>query len=73
MNKNKRLKIGLFIDNFYPAIDGVVIAVDNIARELSENNDVVYFTGIATLENGMIEQITQGYYFEKDDDGNYKC
>ena len=31
MNKNKRLKIGLFIDNFYPAIDGVVIAVDNIA------------------------------------------
>lgn len=41
MNKNKRLKIGLFIDNFYPAIDGVVIAVDNIARELSENNDVV--------------------------------
>lgn len=39
--KKKRLKIGLFIDNFYPAIDGVVIAVDNIARELSENNDVI--------------------------------
>lgn len=51
MNKNKRLKIGLFIDNFYPAIDGVVIAVDNIARELSENNDVVYFTGKVTDRN----------------------
>lgn len=35
---------------------------------------VIYFTGTATLENGMIEQITQGYYFEKDEnDGNYKC
>lgn len=51
MNKNKRLKIGLFIDNFYPAIDGVVIAVDNIARKLSENNDVVYFTGKVTDRN----------------------
>ena len=51
MTKNKRLKIGLFIDNFYPAIDGVVIAVDNIARELSENNDVVYFTGKVTDRN----------------------
>lgn len=37
----KRLKIGLFIDNFYPAIDGVVIAVDNLAKELSKYNDVV--------------------------------
>lgn len=37
----KRLKIGLFIDTFYPAIDGVVIAVDNLALELSKYNDVV--------------------------------
>ena len=29
----------------------VVIAVDNIARELSENNDVVYFTGKVTDRN----------------------
>lgn len=35
---------------------------------------VVYFTGTAVLEGGSIGQVTQGYYFEKDNnDGNYKC
>lgn len=41
MKKGNRLKIGIFIDNFFPSIDGVVIAVDNLAKELSEYNDVV--------------------------------
>ena len=40
MNK-KRLKIGLFLDSFFPAIDGVVNVVDNLAKELSKYNDVV--------------------------------
>lgn len=34
---------------------------------------VIYFTGAAVLEGGAIGQITQGYYFEKDDNDNYKC
>ena len=35
---------------------------------------VIYFTGTAVLAGGVIGQITQGYYFEKDEnDGNYKC
>lgn len=38
---NKRLKIGLFLDSFFPAIDGVVNVVDNLAKELSKYNDVV--------------------------------
>lgn len=38
---NKRLKIGLFLDSFFPAIDGVVNVVDNLAKELSIYNDVV--------------------------------
>ncbi len=37
----KRMKIGLFIDSFFPAIDGVNMAVDNLAKELSEYSDVV--------------------------------
>lgn len=41
MNNKKRLKIGLFIDNFFPNIDGVVLVVDNLAKELSKDNDVV--------------------------------
>lgn len=40
MNK-KRLKIGLFLDSFFPNIDGVVNVVDNLAKELSKYNDVV--------------------------------
>ena len=36
----KRLKIGLFLDNFYPHTDGVVVVVDNLARRLSKDNDV---------------------------------
>ena len=36
----KRLKIGIFLDNYYPSIDGVVLVVDNLAKELSKFNDV---------------------------------
>ena len=41
MNLKKRLKIGIFIDNFYPTIDGVVLVVDNLAKMLAKFNDVV--------------------------------
>lgn len=40
MDENKRLKIGIFLDSFYPAIDGVVVVVDNLAKTLSKFNDV---------------------------------
>ena len=36
----KRLKIGIFMDSFYPAVDGVVLVVDNLCKELSKYNDV---------------------------------
>ena len=42
--QNKRLKIGLFIDTFFPMVDGVVMVVDNYAKRLSENHDVTVFT-----------------------------
>lgn len=37
----RRLKIGIFMDSFYPTIDGVVLVIDNLAKELSKYNDVV--------------------------------
>ena len=40
MSKNKRLKIGIFMDSFYPAIDGVVVVIDNLAKMLAKKNDV---------------------------------
>lgn len=40
---NKRIKIGLFIDTFYPMIDGVVSVVDNYAKRLINYGDVTVF------------------------------
>lgn len=37
----RKLKIGIFIDNYYPTIDGVVVVVDNYAKELSKIAEVV--------------------------------
>lgn len=42
----KRLKIGLFIDTFFPMIDGVVMVVDNYARRLAKFNDVTVFAPV---------------------------
>lgn len=39
----KRLHIGLFIDTFFPMIDGVVMVVDNYARRMQETADVTVF------------------------------
>lgn len=39
--KKKRMKVGLFIDNYYPNIDGVTMVVDNLARCLIKYADVV--------------------------------
>lgn len=46
-NENKtenRLKIGMFVDTFFPMVDGVVMVVDNYARRLSKYCDVTVFT-----------------------------
>ncbi len=40
MLPKKKIKIGIFIDNYYPTVDGVVVVVDNYARELSKIADV---------------------------------
>ncbi len=41
--EEKRLKIGLFNDTFFPMVDGVVMVVDNYAKRLSKYCDVVVF------------------------------
>ncbi len=39
----KKLNVGLFIDTFYPMIDGVVMVVDNYAKKLSKYANVTVF------------------------------
>ncbi|NCB48049.1 MAG: glycosyltransferase [Clostridia bacterium] len=41
--ETKKLKIGLFIDVFYPMVDGVIVVVDNYARRLCKFADVTVF------------------------------
>ncbi|PKK97155.1 MAG: hypothetical protein CVV58_02670 [Tenericutes bacterium HGW-Tenericutes-3] len=43
MNEEKKMTIGLFIDVFYPMVDGVVVVVDNYAKQLSQNANVIVF------------------------------
>jgi len=40
---DKKLKIGLFIDTYYPMIDGVVSVVDNYAKRLANKAEVTVF------------------------------
>ena len=37
------MRIGLFIDTFYPMVDGVINVVDNYARELLNYGEVTVF------------------------------
>lgn len=39
----KKITIGLFIDSYYPMIDGVFMVVDNYAKRLSKYADVIVF------------------------------
>ena len=42
MRKNK-ITVGLFVDNFYPMTDGVVMVVDNYAKRLAKRCNVIVF------------------------------
>ena len=58
MKDRKRLKIGIFLDNFYPTIDGVVLVVDNLAKMLSKFNDVIV---VVPYSNSIDEDFLRPY------------
>lgn len=45
-----RIRIGIFIDTFFPMIDGVIMAVDNYAKYLSVSADVTVFTTVVARD-----------------------
>lgn len=47
----KKLNIGLFIDTFYPMIDGVINVVDNYARRLNKIANVTVFAPKSRYNN----------------------
>lgn len=50
----KRLRIALFIDTYFPMIDGVVMVVDNYAKRLQEFADVTVFC--PTVDKGFRDE-----------------
>ncbi len=44
------MRIGIFIDTYFPMIDGVVMCVDNYARYLSQHAEVTVFTTVVDRE-----------------------
>ncbi|MBN2300167.1 MAG: glycosyltransferase [Acholeplasmataceae bacterium] len=42
IDKNK-ITIGLFVDSFFPMVDGVVVVVDNYAKQLSQKANIIVF------------------------------
>lgn len=43
MTEVKRITIGLFVDAFYPMVDGVIVVVDNYAKQLAKKANVIVF------------------------------
>ena len=58
MKENRRLKIGIFMDSFYPAVDGVVVVIDNLAKMLAKFNDV---TVVVPETSSMNEDFERPY------------
>lgn len=48
--KSRALRIGIFIDTYFPMIDGVIMAVDNYARYLSQYAEVTVFTTVVNRD-----------------------
>ena len=54
----RKLKIGIFLDSYYPAVDGVVLVVDNLATCLAKYN---YVTVVIPYTTSVDEDINKPY------------
>lgn len=53
---NKKLKIGVFIDVFYPMLDGVIMVADNYATRLSKHADITVFAPKARRKTKEVDK-----------------
>ena len=56
---HKEYKIGLFIDSFFPILDGVIVSIDAVAKQLCKLADVTIFT--AAPPDGKYDDSNLGY------------
>ena len=49
--EQEKLKVGLFIDTYFPTIDGVIVVVDNYAKQLNKKEDISAFVAAPGKES----------------------
>ena len=64
-DENRKMNIGLFVDSFFPMIDGVVNVVDNYAKRLCKFANVTVFT-TAPRDKNVVESLDNLLQFEED-------
>lgn len=67
-NNKDNLKVGLFIDSYFPTIDGVIVVVDNYAKQLASkgNNVFVAAPGKQADNNGLDYQVLRSFQIKSD-------
>ena len=55
----KRLTVGLFMDSYFPMIDGVTMVMDNYAKRLGKYGDVIVF--VPDISKGTFDDSKLGY------------
>ena len=55
----KRLTVGLFMDSYFPMIDGVTMVMDNYAKRLGKYGDVIVF--VPDVSHGTFDDTKLGY------------
>ena len=67
-NGNGKLTVAIFIDAFFPNLDGVVMVVDNLAKRLKEKCNVVVFApkdkGITVIRDYLVIGV-KSFFFKK--------
>ena len=58
---DKKITIGLFIDTFYPMVDGVITVVDNYAKRLSKYANVYVFAPSVKVNGNKFDDTTLDY------------
>lgn len=48
--KDKKLKLGMFMDSYFPMVDGVIVVVDNYAKNLIASQKMDVFVGVPGKE-----------------------
>ena len=62
-----KIKVGLFVDTFYPMVDGVIRVVDNYARRLKDKCNVTVYAPRTTAAFPLLDKMLEMGSMTEDD------